>query len=190
MREYKFICAPAGTSSSRTYRDGYRVPERRNEGSFLGCTEAHQPRPPQVAVGHPVGGRQIPAERERHVSLLPATPAPPHLSGRMVNVSIGDQRNARPSADPTDRRLTGGPRRRGNRGRSPDDDAHDRYSGSARRFKGQSGVHNESDLRAYLHWCVERGLDPLAATRLHIELYVRWMQEQRRYAASTPASPG
>jgi len=49
----------------------------------------------------------------------------------------------------------------------------DRYSGSAGRFKGQSGVHNESDLRAYLHSCVERGLDPLAATRLHIELYVR-----------------
>jgi integrase/recombinase XerD len=37
----------------------------------------------------------------------------------------------------------------------------------------------------YLCWCAERGLDPLAATRPHIELYVRWMQEQRRYAAST-----
>jgi integrase/recombinase XerD len=53
------------------------------------------------------------------------------------------------------------------------------------RFKGQSRVHTESDLRAYLLWCAERGLDPLAATRPHIELYVRWMQEQRRYAAST-----
>ena len=53
------------------------------------------------------------------------------------------------------------------------------------RFKGQSRVHSESDLRAYLYWCTERGLDPLAATRPHIELYVRWMQEQRRYAAST-----
>jgi integrase/recombinase XerD len=53
------------------------------------------------------------------------------------------------------------------------------------RFKDQSRVHTESDLRAYLHWCTERSLDPLAATRPHIELYVRWMQEQRRYAAST-----
>jgi integrase/recombinase XerD len=53
------------------------------------------------------------------------------------------------------------------------------------RFKGQSRVHTESELRGYLYWCAERGLDPLAATRPHIELYVRWMQEQRRYAAST-----
>ena len=53
------------------------------------------------------------------------------------------------------------------------------------RFKGQSRRHTESDLRAYWCWCAERGLDPLAATRPHIELYVRWMQEQRRYAAST-----
>jgi len=53
------------------------------------------------------------------------------------------------------------------------------------RFTGQSRVHTESDLRAYLRWCAERGLDPLAATRPHIELYVRWMQERRRYAAST-----
>jgi integrase/recombinase XerD len=52
------------------------------------------------------------------------------------------------------------------------------------RFKGQSRMHSESDLRAYLCWCVERGLDPLTAARPHIEHYVRWMQEQRRYAAS------
>jgi site-specific recombinase XerD len=57
------------------------------------------------------------------------------------------------------------------------------------RFKGQSRVHTESDLRAYLHWCAEHGLDPLAATRPHIELHVRWMQEQRRYAASTVSRP-
>jgi integrase/recombinase XerD len=53
------------------------------------------------------------------------------------------------------------------------------------RFKGQSRVHTNSDLRAYLIWCAERGLDPLGATRPHVELYVRWMQEQHRYAAST-----
>jgi integrase/recombinase XerD len=45
------------------------------------------------------------------------------------------------------------------------------------RYKGQSRVHADSDLRAYLVWCAERGLDPLAATRPHVELYVRWMQE-------------
>jgi site-specific recombinase XerD len=53
------------------------------------------------------------------------------------------------------------------------------------RFKGQSRMHTESDLRAFLIWCVEHGVDPLATTRPYIELYVRWMQEHRRLAAST-----
>ena len=53
------------------------------------------------------------------------------------------------------------------------------------RFKGRTRVHTESDLRCFLYWCAERGLDPLTAARPHIELYVRWMQEQRRFAAST-----
>ena len=53
------------------------------------------------------------------------------------------------------------------------------------RFKGQSRIHTESDLRGYLTWCEARGLDPLAATRPHIELYVRWLQEVRRYRPST-----
>ena len=53
------------------------------------------------------------------------------------------------------------------------------------RFKGQSRVHTESDLRAFVAWCDERGLDPLAAQRAHVELYVRWMQEVRRDKPST-----
>jgi site-specific recombinase XerD len=53
------------------------------------------------------------------------------------------------------------------------------------RFKGQSRVHAESDLRGYLNWCEARGLDLLAATRPHIELYLRWMQEVQRYRPST-----
>lgn len=53
------------------------------------------------------------------------------------------------------------------------------------RFKWQSRVHTESDLRAFVTWCEERGLDPLAAHRAHVELYVRWMQEVRRYKPST-----
>jgi integrase/recombinase XerD len=53
------------------------------------------------------------------------------------------------------------------------------------RFKGQSRIHTESDLRGYLTWCQVRDLDPLAATRPHIELYVRWLQEVRRYRPST-----
>jgi site-specific recombinase XerD len=53
------------------------------------------------------------------------------------------------------------------------------------RFKDQSRVHTDSDLRAYLNWCAQHDLDPLEATRPHVELYIRWMQEQRRYTAST-----
>jgi integrase/recombinase XerD len=53
------------------------------------------------------------------------------------------------------------------------------------RFKGRTRVHTDSDLRCFLYWYAERGRDPLTATRPHIELYVRWMREQRRFAAST-----
>ncbi len=53
------------------------------------------------------------------------------------------------------------------------------------RFKGSSREHTESDLRCYLAWCAERGLDPLLARRPHLELYIRWMQEIRRFKPST-----
>src|SRR5262249_20530462 len=53
------------------------------------------------------------------------------------------------------------------------------------RFKGSSREHTASDLRCYLVWCTERGLDPLAARRAHLELYLRWMQEIRRLKPST-----
>jgi integrase/recombinase XerD len=53
------------------------------------------------------------------------------------------------------------------------------------RFKGSSRAHTESDPRCYLSWCAERGLDPLAAQRPHLELCIRWMQEIRRFKPST-----
>jgi integrase/recombinase XerD len=53
------------------------------------------------------------------------------------------------------------------------------------RFKGASRYHTESDLRSYLTWCAEHGLDPLDAHRPHLELYIRWMQEIRRLKPST-----
>ena len=40
------------------------------------------------------------------------------------------------------------------------------------RFKGQSRVHTESDLRSFVNWCNRQGLDPLAAQRPHIELFL------------------
>jgi integrase len=53
------------------------------------------------------------------------------------------------------------------------------------RFKGASRDHTHSDLRCYLTWCADRSLDPLAARRPHLELYIRWMQEVRRFKPST-----
>jgi len=53
------------------------------------------------------------------------------------------------------------------------------------RFKDATRVHTESDLRAFLVWCSERRLAPLDAQRVHVELYVRWMQEVRRFKPST-----
>src|SRR6201989_1126929 len=53
------------------------------------------------------------------------------------------------------------------------------------RFKGISRNRTESDLRCYLAWCAERGLDPLAAQRPPLELYIRGMQKIRRFKPST-----
>jgi site-specific recombinase XerD len=53
------------------------------------------------------------------------------------------------------------------------------------RFKGTSRMHTESDLRIYLGWCADRGIDPLEAQRVDVELYVRWSQEVRRFRPST-----
>jgi hypothetical protein len=51
------------------------------------------------------------------------------------------------------------------------------------RFTGSSREHARSDL--LLAWCADRQLQPLAARRPHLELYIRWMQEIRRFKPST-----
>jgi len=53
------------------------------------------------------------------------------------------------------------------------------------RYTGSSRDHACSDLRCFLAWCAGRGLDPLAASRVRLELYIRWMQEARRFKPST-----
>jgi len=45
-------------------------------------------------------------------------------------------------------------------------------AGYLARFKGLSRTHAESDLRAYRAWCQQHHLDPLAASRPQVELYV------------------
>lgn len=53
------------------------------------------------------------------------------------------------------------------------------------RFKDTSRDHADSDLRCYLTWCADRSLYPFLARRPHLELYLRWMQEVRRFKPST-----
>jgi site-specific recombinase XerD len=53
------------------------------------------------------------------------------------------------------------------------------------RFKGQTRVHAESDLRQFLAFCSSQGLDPLDVDRTQLEVYLRWMQGVRGYAPST-----
>jgi len=52
------------------------------------------------------------------------------------------------------------------------------------RYRGETRVHTESDLRIFLRWCTDQGLDPLAAVRVDIQRYVRWLQDVRGYQPS------
>src|SRR5437867_8014853 len=53
------------------------------------------------------------------------------------------------------------------------------------RYRGETRLHTESDLRIFLRWCADHRLDPLAAVRVDIERYVRWLQDVRHYQPST-----
>ena len=55
------------------------------------------------------------------------------------------------------------------------------------RFKGISREHTCSDLNVFVTWCAGRGVQPLSAQRGDLELFVRWMQETRRFKPSTVA---
>ena len=53
------------------------------------------------------------------------------------------------------------------------------------RYTGLSRAHTASDLRGFLDWSADRGVDPLVASRPQLELFVRWMQATRRLKPST-----
>ncbi len=53
------------------------------------------------------------------------------------------------------------------------------------RYRGTSRQHTESDLRVFFGWCQARELAPLDAQRNDLELYLRWMQDVRRFKPST-----
>src|SRR3954453_3311585 len=52
-------------------------------------------------------------------------------------------------------------------------------------FKGRTRVHAESDLACFLRWCQHAEIAPLSARRVDLELYLRWMQNDRRFKPST-----
>jgi integrase/recombinase XerD len=53
------------------------------------------------------------------------------------------------------------------------------------RYTGLSRTHTDADLRVFLRWCTSRQLDPLAARRRDVELFVRWLQEACLFKPST-----
>src|SRR5947208_104010 len=58
-------------------------------------------------------------------------------------------------------------------------------SGFLANFKGQTRIHAESDLACFLRWCQRVEVSPLATRRVDLELYLRWMQNDRRFKPST-----
>src|SRR5262249_54134665 len=58
------------------------------------------------------------------------------------------------------------------------------------RYRGETRLHTESDLRVFLRWCTDHGLDPLAAVRVDIGRSVRWLQAVPRYHPPTVARRG
>jgi site-specific recombinase XerD len=53
------------------------------------------------------------------------------------------------------------------------------------RYSGNTRTGYASDLRGWFAWCAEVGLEPFAVLRVHIELYARWMEEERRLSRAT-----
>jgi site-specific recombinase XerD len=53
------------------------------------------------------------------------------------------------------------------------------------RYRGTSRQHTESDLRVFFDGCRGRQRAPLTAQRHDLELYLRWLQDVRRFKPST-----
>src|SRR4051794_28150644 len=51
-------------------------------------------------------------------------------------------------------------------------------------YKGTTYRDYTTDLDVFLGWCERRQLDPLTATRAHLQFYMRWLEETG-WASST-----
>lgn len=59
-------------------------------------------------------------------------------------------------------------------------------AGFLARYRGSTFTDYRTDLKHFLGWCASKKLHPLQATRPHLELYVRWLEETG-WASSTVA---
>jgi site-specific recombinase XerD len=69
----------------------------------------------------------------------------------------------------------------------PFGDVHLAAAGFLARYSGKTRIAYALDLKTYFVWCAARGAEVFAMTRPHLELYVRWMEEDRGYAPATTA---
>jgi integrase/recombinase XerD len=60
-------------------------------------------------------------------------------------------------------------------------------AGFLARYSGRTRDAYAPDLKTYFAWCAARGTEVFEMTRPHVEVYVRWMEEQRHYAPATTA---
>ena len=69
----------------------------------------------------------------------------------------------------------------------PFGEVHLAAAGFLARYSGKTRIAYTLDLKTYFVWCAARGAEVFAMTRPHLELYVRWMEEDRGYAPATTA---
>ena len=54
-------------------------------------------------------------------------------------------------------------------------------------YRGETVRAYTGDLKSWTHWCTSAGVDPVAATRAHIETYARYLEDARDLAPATVA---
>lgn len=65
------------------------------------------------------------------------------------------------------------------------DEARLAVGGFSARYSGSTRAGYACDLRAWLAWCAQVGLEVFAVRRPHVELYARWMEEEKHLARAT-----
>jgi len=54
-------------------------------------------------------------------------------------------------------------------------------------YRGETVRAYTGDLKSWTHWCASAGVNPVAATRAHIEAYARYLEDARDLAPATVA---